>query len=104
MYTIQTDQVFRVASTDKIWIPAVHSMIIPVHIPGWKRPPIELAAVFEPQERFKTENQVSADHVLINFAEDMNPVLVTNCGDEAVLIHRKTTLGKTELVEIEKIQ
>ena len=34
VYTIQTDQVFRVASNDNVWIPAGHSMIIPAHIPG----------------------------------------------------------------------
>ena len=44
-------------------------MIIPAHIPGWKRPLIKLAAVFEPQERFKVDKEVSADHVLFNFAE-----------------------------------
>ena len=67
-------------------------------------PPIEFASVFEPHERLKTENQVSADHVLFNLAEEMIAVMVTNCGDEAVMIHRKTTLGQSHLVELEKIQ
>ena len=60
--------------------------------------------MFEPHERFKTENQVSADHVLFNFADGMIPVMVTKCGDEAVMIHRRTTLGQSELEEMEKIQ
>ena len=79
-------------------------MIIPAHIPRWKRPPVELAAVFEPHERFKADKEVIADHVLFNFAEETIPVMVTNTGDEAVMIHRKTTLGQSKLVEIEKIQ
>ena len=102
--TIQTDQVFRVVSTENVWIPAGHSMIIPVHIPGWKRLPIELAAVFEPHERFKVDKEVSADHVLFNFSEKTTPVMVTNSGDEEVLIHRDTTLGQSELVATDKIQ
>ena len=48
-------------------------MIIPAQIPGWKRPPIELAAVIEPHERFKLDKEVSADHDLFNFAEKNNP-------------------------------
>ena len=80
VYTIQTDQVFRVVSTDNVWIPAGHSMIILAHIPGWKRPPIGLAGVFEPQERLKVDKEVSADHVLFNFAEETNQVMVTNTG------------------------
>ena len=91
-------------ATDSVLVSASHSMIIPVHISGWKRPPKELAALFELHEQFKTENQVSTDIVLFNFAEEMIPVTVTNCGDEAVMIHRKTNLGQSELVEIEKIQ
>ena len=104
VYTIQTDQVFRVASTDNVWIPAGHSMIITAHIPGWKRPPIELAAVFEPHERFKVDKEVSADHVLFNFSEETIPVMVTNTGDEAIMIHKNTTLGQSELVATDKIQ
>ena len=97
-------QIVRFVATDSVLFPASHSMIIPAHISGWKRPPIELGAVFELHERFKTENQVSADHVLFIFAEEMIPVIVTNCGDEAVMIHRKTTLGQFVLVEFKKIQ
>ena len=104
VYTIQTDQVFRVASTDNVWIPAGHSMIIPAHIPGCKRPPIELAAVFEPHERFKVNKEVSADHFLFNFAEETIPLILTNTGVEAVMIHKDTTLGQSELVATDKIQ
>ena len=63
-------------------------MIIPAHIPGWKRPSIELAAVFEPHERFKVDKEVSADHVLFNFSEETTPVIVSNTRDEATMIHK----------------
>ena len=104
VYTIQTDQVFRVVSTDNVWIPSCHSMIIPTHIPGWRRPPIELAAVFEPHERFKVDKEVSVDHVLFNLSEETIPLMVTNTRDEAVMIHKDTTLGQSELVATDKIQ
>ena len=104
VYTIQTDQVFRVASTDNVWIPAGHSMIIPAHIPGWKRPQIKLAAVFEPHERFKVDKGVSADHVLFNFAKETISVMLTNTGDEAVMIQKDTTMGQSELVATNEIQ
>ena len=104
VYTTQTDQVFQIVSTDNVWIPAGHSLIIPAHIPGWKRPPIELAAVFEPHERFKVDKEVSADHVLFNSSEETSTVMVTNTVDEAVMIHKDTSLGQSELVETDKIQ
>ena len=104
VYTIQTDQVFRVASTDNVWIPAGHSMMIPAHISGWNRPPIELAAVFESHERFKVDKEVNADYVLFNFAEETIPVMVTNTGDETVMIQKDTTMGQSELVATDKIQ
>ena len=44
VYTIQTDQVYRVVSTDNVWIPAGHSMIIRAHIPRWKRLPIQCSS------------------------------------------------------------
>ena len=40
VYTIETNQIFLAVSTDNVWIPAGHSMIIPALILGWKLPPI----------------------------------------------------------------
>ena len=104
IYTILTGQVFQVVFTDNVWIPAGHSMIVPAHIPGWKRPPIELATVFEPHERFKVDKEVSAGLVVFNFAKETIPVMVTNTGDEAVMIHEETTLGQCEIVATDKNQ
>ena len=60
--------------------------------------------MIERHERFKTENQASADHVLFNFPVEMIPVMVTSCGDEVVMIHTKTTLGQSEIIEKGKNQ
>ena len=81
-------------------------MIIPAHIPhpGMETPPIELTAVFEAHQRFQVDKEGSADHVLFNFAEETISVIVTNTGDEAVMIHKETTLGQYELVATDKIQ
>ena len=79
-------------------------MIRPAHTPGRKRTTIELAVVFEPHIRFKVDKEVSADHVLRNFAEETIPLTVTTTGGEAVMIHKETTLGQSELVATHKIQ
>ena len=55
-------------------------------------------------EQFQAENEVSANHVSFNFASETIAVLVVNCGDEAVMIQKQTTLGQSELVATEKIQ
>ena len=73
-------------------------MIVPAHISGYKHPRIELAAVFEPHEWFKVENEVSADHVLFNFPEKTILVMVIMCGYETVRIHEQTKVGQPDLV------
>ena len=73
-------------------------------MPEWKRPSIELAAVYELHERFKVENEVTADHVLFNFSKETVPLMVINSVDEPVMIHRKTTLGPSQLAAQDKIQ
>ena len=65
---------------------------------------IKLADVFEPHERFHVANEVSVDHVLFIFADEMNPVMVLNSGDEAVKIHKKTKLRQPELDATDEIQ
>ena len=58
----------------------------------------------ELHERFKVDKEVSADHVLFNFAEEKILVMVANTGDGEVMIRKNTTLGQTELVSMDKIQ
>ena len=66
---------------------------MPAHIPRWKCPPKQPDAVSEPHEWFQVENEVTADHVLFNFAEETFPVMATDSGAEAVIIHTQATLG-----------
>ena len=42
--------------------------------------------------------------VLFNFAEETIPVIVTNTENEAVMIHKETTLGQSEPVATDKFQ
>ena len=67
-------------------------------------PTNRVGPVFEPHERFKVDKEVNADYVLFNFAEETIPVMVTNTVDEAVMIHKNTTLGQSELVATDKNQ
>ena len=71
---------------------------------GCKRPPIELAAVFEPHERFQVEIEVSTDHVSFSFAEGTMPLMEVISAGEAVIIHKRSTLGQPELVAKDEIQ
>ena len=67
------------------------------------RETIELATLLEPHERFKADKEVSADLVLFNSAEIISQVMVTYTGNEAVIIHKDTTVGQYEVVETEII-
>ena len=104
VYSIQTDQVFCVVSTDSALVPASHSRILPAHNPGWKHPTIDLAAVFELNGRFKVDKEVRADHVLFSFTEETILVMVTYTGAEAVMMYTETTLGQSALVAMDEIQ
>ena len=54
------DNVFRVISTETLSVPPGHTRIIPAHIPNWKRPPIQVCALFETRDKFEPNNDVSA--------------------------------------------
>ena len=46
------DNVFRVILTETLSVPPGHTRINPAHIPNWKRPPIQVCALFEPKIKF----------------------------------------------------
>ena len=54
------DKVFRVISIETLSVPPGQSRIILAHIPNWKRPPIIVCALFEPEDKFEPNNEVSA--------------------------------------------
>ena len=91
-------------SQDTISIPSCHSAVVPAFIPDWKRPPIALAALFEPNEQFNGDKALTAPDMLFNYSEDVIPVVVENSGDEPVTLYKHTTIGTSEIVPKEHIQ
>ena len=98
------DKVFCVVSQETISIPSGHSAVVPAIIPDWKRPPIALAALFEPNGRFNGDKALTAPHKLFNYREDVIPVVIENSGDESVTLYKDTALGTSEKVPEEHIQ
>ena len=98
------NNVFRVLSQDTISIPSGHSAVVPAFIPGWQRPPIALAALFEPNERFIGDKALTAPDKLFNYSKDVILVVVENSGDEPVTLCKDTTLGTSEIVPKKHIQ
>ena len=93
-----TNTVFGVVATESTLIPAGHTKVLPAHIPNWKRPPINLNAVFEPQSNFSTENEFSLPNILFNYSEEVIPIALENKADTDVTIYKNTTLGFSEVI------
>ena len=79
-------------------VPPGHTRIIPVHIPNWKRPPIQVCALFEPKDKFESDNEVSAPNVLFDLTEEVIPIAIDNKTEEEITIYKNTTLGFSEIV------
>ena len=92
------DNAFRVISTATLSVPPGHTRIIPAHIPNWKRPPIQVCALFEPKDKFEPNNEVSARNVVFDFTEDVIPIAIDNKTEEDITIYRNTTLEFSEIV------
>ena len=90
--------VFRVISTATLSVPPGHTRIIPAHIPNWKRPPIQVCALFEPRDKFESNNEVCAPNVLFDLTEEVIPIAVDNKTEEEITIYKNTTLGFSEIV------
>ena len=103
-FDIPHNKVFHVASQNTISIPSGHTEVVLVFIPGWKRPPIALAALFETNERFNGDKAFTAPDMLFNYSEDVFPVIVKNSGDEPVTLYKNKTLGTSGIVPKEHIQ
>ena len=92
------DNVFRVISTETLSVPPGRTRILPAHIPNWKRPPIQVCALFEPKDKFVPNNEVSAPHVLFDFTEEVIPIAIDNKTAEEITIYKNTTLGFSEII------
>ena len=92
------DNVFRLIVTDTYSVPPGHTRIIPAHIPNWKRPPIQVRALFEPKDKFEPNNDVSAPNVLFDLREEVIPIAIDNKTKEEITIYKNTTPGFSEIV------
>ena len=72
------DNVFGVISTETLSVPTGHSRIISAHLPNWKRPPIQVCALFEPTDKFEPNNEVFASNVLFDLTEEVIPLAINN--------------------------
>ena len=92
------DNFFRVISTETLSVPPGHTRIIPAYIPNWKRPPIQVCALFEPKDKLEPNNEVSAPNVLFDLTEEVIPIVIDNKTEEEITIYKNTTLGFSEIV------
>ena len=92
------DNVFCVISPEALSAPPGHTRIIPAHIPNWKRPPIQVCALFEPADKFEPNNDVSAPNVFFDLTEEVIPIAIENKTEEEITIYKNTTLGFSEIV------
>ena len=97
-YEYGHDKVFRVISTETLSVPPGHTRIIPAHIPNWKRPPIQVSALFQPKDKYEPNNEVSAPHVLFDFAEEVIPIDIDNKTEEEITVYKNTTLEFSEVL------
>ena len=102
-FDIGHNAIFGVVETETIKVPAGHAIILPAHIPNWKRPPFHLYAVFEPLEKFTMSEDVSAPNILFDFSDEMIPVIMTNTTDSEITIFKNATLESSEVISDEII-
>ena len=89
------DNVFRVISTETLSVPLGNTRTIPAHIPNWKRPPIQVCALFEPKDKFEPNHELSVPNVLFDLTEEGIPVAFDKNEDE-ITIYKNTTFRFSE--------
>ena len=92
------DNVFRVIATETLSVPPGHTRIIRSHIANWKRPPIQVCALFGPKDKFEPNNDLSAPNVLFDLTEEVIPIAIDNKTQEEITIYKNTTLGFSAIV------
>ena len=91
------DNVFRVILTETLLVTPGHTNVVPAHIHNWKRPPIQVCALFEPKDNFEPNNEVSAPNIFFDLSEEVIPIAIYN-KTEKITIYKNTTLGFSENV------
>ena len=92
------DNVFRVISTETLSVPADHTIINLAHIPNWKRPPLQVCALFEPKDKFEKNTEVSAPNVFLDLTEEVIPIAINNKTGEEIVIYKNIPLGFSEIL------
>ena len=95
---VESSSAFRVVTTETVSVPAGHTMVVPAHIPDWKRPLEEMDAFFQPSSRFDETKDASASCILFNLSEEIFPVRMQNSGDETMTLYKHTNLGTSEII------
>ena len=97
-HDVEISSVFREVTAETVSVPAGYTMVVPAHIPDWKRPLEEMDALFEPSYRFVETKDGSAPCILFNFAEETVPVRIQNSGDETLTLYKHTTFDTSEII------
>ena len=58
---------FQIISTETLSVPLDHTRISPAHIPNWKRPPRQVCALLESEDKFEPNIEMSAPNVFFVF-------------------------------------
>ena len=91
-FSFNQKQVYRIVALEKVSIRPQNVMIVPGTFPGWKVPPVARVALFEPHERFiSNENQTTQD-ALFSFEKGIVPNTIGNTSDEVLTIYKDTIL------------
>ena len=86
------NNVFRVLATETLSVPPGHTRIIPAHIANWKRPPIQVCALFERKDKLDSNNEVSAPNVLFDLTEEVIPIAVNSKPEEEITTYKNKAL------------
>ena len=73
-------------------------------IPGWKAPPVTRVSLFEPHERFNSNESQIAQDALFSFEKTIVPITIANTNNEVLTLYKDTTLGLSQLVSDRLIQ
>ena len=92
------DNVFRVIATETLSVPPGHTRISLSHIPNWKRPPIQVCALFQPKDKFEPNNEVSAPNVHFDLTEEVIPIAIDYKTEVKIKIYKNTTIRYSEIV------
>ena len=97
-FDYHTNTVFRVVATETTLVPPGHTKILSAHIPYWKKPPVTLNAVCEPQSKLSPGNEFSVTNIKFNYSNEVIPIALENRAESDVTIYKNTALGFSKVI------